>query len=61
MDAMAGTTSQPSLGAIVGALSGGDRDTGLNMDNVTAVNDYWEEARGTQTCFKIYEYRWSTI
>eukprot|EP00953_Heterococcus_sp_UTEX-ZZ885_P031629 16583-Heterococcus_DN1.PRE.4 len=52
MDAMAGTSSQPSMGAIVGALAGSKLDTGLNMDHVTSVNDYWEECRGLYAPFE---------
>ncbi|KAG5187976.1 putative carboxylase [Tribonema minus] len=52
MDAMSGTTSQPSLGAIVGAVRGTKIDTGLNMEHIAAVNDYWEEARGLYAPFE---------
>ncbi|KAG5179986.1 putative carboxylase [Tribonema minus] len=52
MDAMSGTTSQPSLGAIVGAVKGSELDTGLDMDQIAAVNDYWEEARGLYAPFE---------
>lgn len=52
MDSMAGTTSQPSMGAVVGALAGSPHDTGLNMSHLTMVNDYWEEARGLYAPFE---------
>ena len=35
---MAGTTSQPSLGAIASALRNTEWDTQLNFDDVNAVN-----------------------
>ncbi len=53
MDAFAGTTSQPSLGALVSALHGSEHDTGLNLGQVTMVNDYWEEARGLYSQFEM--------
>jgi len=45
MDAMSGLTSQPNLGAIAAALSGSERDTGLDLDAMQAVSQYWEGAR----------------
>ena len=52
MDAMSGTTSQPSLGAIVGALKNTPQETGLKMSEINAVNEYWEEARGLYAPFE---------
>lgn len=52
MDSMSGLTSQPSMGAIVGSLRGTELDTGLNMDQVTAINEYWEECRGLYAPFE---------
>jgi pyruvate carboxylase len=43
--AMAGTTSQPSLSALVAALEFGERDTGLSLDAVTSLEPYWEAVR----------------
>ena len=45
LDAMSGLTSQPNLGAIAAALSGGERDTGLDLDNLQALSRYWEGVR----------------
>ena len=69
-------TSQPSLGAVVGALQGTQFDTNLNLHqlrstwavplgfsrpqthhplslpSLSAVNDYWEEARGLYAPFE---------
>ena len=44
-DAMSGLTSQPNLGAIAAALTGGERDTGLDMQHVQALSRYWEGVR----------------
>ncbi|GAA3901073.1 pyruvate carboxylase [Microbacterium invictum] len=42
---MAGTTSQPSLSALVASLSHTDRDTGLDLAAVTDLEPYWEAVR----------------
>ncbi|TFJ84262.1 hypothetical protein NSK_004253 [Nannochloropsis salina CCMP1776] len=52
MDALSGTTSQPSLGAIVGALRHTPYDTGMDMKAINAVNEYWEECRGLYAPFE---------
>jgi pyruvate carboxylase len=52
MDAMSGTTSQPSLGALVASTSGTPLDTGLALEEVSAVNEYWEECRGLYAPFE---------
>jgi len=45
MDAMSGLTSQPNLGAIATALSGAERDPGLNLDAMQSISHYWEGVR----------------
>lgn len=52
MDALSGTTAQPSLGAIVAATQGTDLDTGLDLAQIQAVNEYWEECRGLYAPFE---------
>ncbi|WP_114202946.1 pyruvate carboxylase [Janibacter anophelis] len=42
---MAGTTSQPSLSALVAATDGTDRPTGLDIEQVFALEPYWEAVR----------------
>lgn len=42
---MSGTTSQPSLSALVAALEHTERDTGLNLRAVTDLEPYWEAVR----------------
>ncbi|GGH40497.1 pyruvate carboxylase [Microbacterium album] len=42
---MAGTTSQPSLSALVAALAHTERDTGLDLRAVTDLEPYWEAVR----------------
>jgi pyruvate carboxylase len=42
---MAGTTSQPSLSALVAALAHTERDTGLDLGAVSQLEPYWEAVR----------------
>jgi pyruvate carboxylase len=42
---MSGTTSQPSLSALVAALAHTERDTGLSLDAVSDLEPYWEAVR----------------
>jgi len=42
---MAGTTSQPSLSALVAALAHTERDTGLSLPAVADLEPYWEAMR----------------
>lgn len=50
--AMAGTTSQPSLSALVAALENTERDTGLSLGAVSALEPYWEAVRKTYQPFE---------
>ncbi|RFP85942.1 pyruvate carboxylase [Rhodobacteraceae bacterium 63075] len=52
MDAFSGNTSQATLGTIVSALAGSERDTGLDVSAVREISDYWEEVRGHYTAFE---------
>ncbi|KAG4059916.1 hypothetical protein JG687_00001522 [Phytophthora cactorum] len=51
-DAMSGTTSQPSMGAVVAALQGSKYDTGVNSEDIMEINDYWETMRGVYAPFE---------
>jgi pyruvate carboxylase len=42
---MAGTTSQPSLSALVAALAHTERDTGISLAAVSDLEPYWEAVR----------------
>jgi pyruvate carboxylase len=42
---MAGTTSQPSLSALVAAFENTERDTGISLDAVSDLEPYWESVR----------------
>lgn len=49
---MAGTTSQPSLSALVAGTDGSERSTGLDIENVFALEPYWEAVRRTYAPFE---------
>jgi pyruvate carboxylase len=42
---MSGSTSQPNLNSIVAALQRTERDTGLDLDALNEMSDYWETVR----------------
>jgi pyruvate carboxylase len=50
--AMAGTTSQPALSAIVAAAAHTERDTGLNLQAVCDLEPYWEAVRKVYAPFE---------
>jgi pyruvate carboxylase len=45
MPAFSSMTSQPSLGSLVAALEGTERDTGFNLERVEKYNEYWSDVR----------------
>ncbi|HWM36590.1 MAG TPA: pyruvate carboxylase, partial [Streptomyces sp.] len=49
---MAGTTSQPSLSAIVAATDHSDRPTGLDLRAIGDLEPYWESVRKTYAPFE---------
>jgi pyruvate carboxylase len=52
IDVMSGVTSQPSMGAIVGALHSDPKlQTGILPEDVQALNVYWEQMRLLYSCF----------
>ncbi len=52
MDALSGNTSQATLGTVVEALKGSDRETGLDIAAVRAISNYWEEVRAHYAAFE---------
>ena len=52
MDAFSGNTSQPTLGSIVEALKGTDRDTGLDIRAIREISNYWEQVRAHYLAFE---------
>jgi pyruvate carboxylase len=51
IDALSGCTSQPSMGALVASLANTPLDTGINYQDVLALNGYWEQVRLLYSCF----------
>jgi len=49
---MAGTTSQPSLSALVAALAHTERDTGISLEAVGSLEPYWEAVRAMYRPFE---------
>lgn len=49
---MAGTTSQPSASALVAALAHTERDSGIPLESVTALEPYWESVRTVYAPFE---------
>ncbi len=45
IDSMSSMTSQPSLNAVVSALQGQERDTGLDPVKLQKLSDYWADVR----------------
>ena len=52
MDALSGNTSQPCLGSIVEALSGSERDPGLDRAAIRKISFYWEAVRNQYAAFE---------
>ncbi|MGA9436199.1 MAG: pyruvate carboxylase [Roseobacter sp.] len=52
MDALSGNTSQATLGSVVEALKHTDRDTGLDINAVREISDYWEDVRNHYAAFE---------
>ena len=52
MDAFSGNTSQPCLGSIVEALSGSERDPGLDPEWIRRISFYWEAVRSQYAAFE---------
>ena len=49
---LAGTTSQPSMSSLVASLTNTERDTGISLDNVGALEPYWEAVRRVYAPFE---------
>ena len=53
-DSMSGTTSQPSIGAILASLEGSDFDAGLNGQHVRTLDAYWAQVRMMYSPFEAW-------
>ena len=52
ISSMASLTSQPSLNAVVAPLQGTERDTGMDLDRLQYLTDYWEDVRKRYDSFE---------
>ncbi len=52
MDALSGNTSQATLGTVVESLAYTDRPTGLDIDAVREISDYWDAVRAHYAAFE---------
>ena len=52
IDSMSGTTSQPSMGAIVASLKGSPLDTNIDLEKLGKLDDYWEGTREVYSQFE---------
>lgn len=52
IDGMSGMTSQPSLGALVANLRNTEMDTGIDLDDIVPLNNYWENVRSMYAPFE---------
>ncbi len=52
MDSFSGGTSQPTMGSIVEALRGTERDTGLDIKAIREISNYWEQVRSQYVAFE---------
>ncbi|HWV19587.1 MAG TPA: pyruvate carboxylase [Devosia sp.] len=52
MDALSSTTSQPTLGSLVAALEGSDRDPQLDPRAIRQISFYWEAVRTQYRAFE---------
>ncbi|MDD4775205.1 MAG: pyruvate carboxylase, partial [Syntrophomonas sp.] len=51
-NSMAGTTSQPALNSVVAALENTHRSTGINLDKIQEIADYWDDVRPIYSQFE---------
>ncbi|MDF0599727.1 pyruvate carboxylase [Psychromarinibacter sp. C21-152] len=52
MDALSGNTSQATLGTVVEILRHTERDTGLDVEAIREMSNYWEAVRGQYAAFE---------
>jgi pyruvate carboxylase len=45
-------TSQPSIGSFLASLEGTGLSTGLNVEHVRALDEYWAQMRLLYSCFE---------
>lgn len=53
-DSMSGTTSQPSIGAVLASLEGSEFESGLDARQVRALDTYWAQVRMMYSGFEAF-------
>lgn len=51
-NAMSGLTSQPALNSVVAALKNSERDTGIELDKIQKISEYWRDVRPVYSGFE---------
>ena len=51
-NSMAGLTSQPALNSIVAAAEHSNRDTGIDLDGIQKISEYWRDVRPVYAGFE---------
>jgi pyruvate carboxylase len=49
---MSGMTSQPSIGSFLASLEGTGLSTGLNVEHIRSLDEYWAQIRLLYSCFE---------
>jgi len=52
LNSMSGLTSQPALNSIVAALENTERDTGINLEDIQHLSNYWDAVRPVYSEFE---------
>lgn len=52
IDSMSGLTSQPALNSVVAALENTNRNTGISLDRVNEISNYWSAVRPVYSNFE---------
>lgn len=51
-NSMSGLTSQPALNSVVAAIENTSRETGINLDGIQKISDYWKSVRPVYSQFE---------
>ncbi len=51
-NSMSGLTSQPALNSVVAAVQNSDRDTGIELDKIQKISEYWRDVRPVYSGFE---------
>ena len=52
MDSISGLTSQPSMGSLVAALENTPYESGLDLNNIRNISEYWSQVRDNYAAFE---------